>query len=132
MKKRLKSSNLILISAIGGGIFLAGCANMETGNDNTKSLLATAGFRVRSPETAKQREVFAALPSNRVEHAKVHGKSFYVFKDEKAGVAYVGGEADHRRYLELCRQRHAAKAQEEEMNPSLATSWDNQWGARQL
>ena len=102
---------------------------METDN-NTKSLLSVAGFHQRTPHTAKQQELHAALPNNKVEHATVKGKVFYVFKDEKAGVAYVGGEPEHRRYQKLCMQRHAAQAAEEEMNPSLATSWHNQWGLR--
>lgn len=101
---------------------------MET--DNTKSLLSDAGFRTRTPQTAKQKGLYAALPSNEVERASVKGKVFYVFKDEKAGVAYVGGEVEHRRYQQLCTQLHAAQAAEEEMNPSLATRWNNQWGPR--
>jgi hypothetical protein len=35
--------------------FLAGCAEMEA--TNTKSLLSTAGFYVRTPETPKQKEI---------------------------------------------------------------------------
>jgi hypothetical protein len=127
MKTRITNLNLILILAA-AGIFFAGCASMETGN--TKSLLSEAGFRARTPQTAKQKELYAALPSNRVERATVNGKVFYVFKDEKAGVAYVGGEPEHQRYQQLCMQQHAAQAQEEEMNHSLATSWNNQWGLR--
>ena len=128
MKTKITTSSLILILAASGVAFVAGCASMET--DNTKSLLSAAGFRQRTPHTAKQQELYAALPNNKVEHAIVKGKVFYVFKDEKAGVAYVGGEPEHRRYQELCVQRHAAQAAEEEMNPSLATSWNNQWGLR--
>ena len=56
----------------------------------------------------------------------VKGKMFYVFKDEKAGVAYVGGEPQHRQYQQL--SAHAAQVAEEEMNPSLATKSANQWG----
>jgi len=128
MKTKIITSSLILILAASGVAFVAGCASMET--DNTKSLLSAAGFRQRTPHTAKQQELYAALPNNKVEHAIVKGKVFYVFKDEKAGVAYVGGEPEHRRYQELCVQRHAAQAAEEEMNPSLATNWNNQWGLR--
>ena len=127
MKTKITNSNLIAILAASGVAFFAGCASMET-NNNTKSLLSAAGFRVRTPHTAKQQEIYAALPSNKVERATVKGKVFYVFKDEKAGVAYVGGEAEHQRYQQLCTQQHAAQAAEEEMNPSLATKWNNQWG----
>jgi hypothetical protein len=126
MKTRITNSSFVLILAVGSIIFFAGCASMQT--DNTKSLLSTAGFRARTPQTAKQKELYAALPNNKVEHATVKGKSFYVFKDEKAGVAYVGGEAEHQRYQQLCMQQHVAQAAEEEMNPSLATKWNNQWG----
>ena len=101
---------------------------METHTDNTKSLLSAAGFRQRTPHTAKQQELYAALPNNKVEHAIVKGKVFYVFKDEKAGVAYVGGEPEHRRYQELCMQRHTAQAAEEEMTHPFARNWSNQWG----
>jgi len=131
MKIKITNSSLILILAACGIIFFAGCASTETGKtDQTKSLLSAAGFRTRTPQTAKQKELYAALPSNKVERAVVNGKVFYVFKDEKAGVAYVGGEAEHQRYQQLCMQQHVAQAAEEEMNPSLATKWNNQWGPR--
>jgi len=129
MKTKITNSSLIVILAASGVAFFAGCASMET-NNNTKSLLSAAGFRVRTPHTAKQKELYAALPNNKVEHAILKGKVFYVFKDEKAGVAYVGGEPEHRRYQQLCTQQHVAQAAEEEMNPSLATKWNNQWGPR--
>jgi hypothetical protein len=128
MKTRITTLNLILLVAAGSGILFTGCASMETDADSTKSLLSRAGFRAETPQTAKQKDVYAALPSNEVERTTVKGKAVYVFKDEKAGVAYVGGEPEHRRYQELCQQQHAAQAQEEEMNPSLATKWNNQWG----
>jgi len=116
--------NVILILAVVGGIFFTSCASMETGN--TKSLLSAAGFQVRTPQTAKQRELYAALPSNKVERATVKGKVFYVFKDEKAGVAYVGREAEHQRYLQLCMQQHVAQAPEEQMNDFFTRSWARQ------
>jgi len=129
MKTKVTNSSLILILAASSVAFFAGCASMETDN-NIKSLLSQAGFRMRTPQTAKQKDLYSSLPNNKVEHAIVKGKVFYLFKDEKAGVAYVGGEPEHRRYQELCMQRHVAQAAEEEMNPSLATKWDNQWGLR--
>jgi hypothetical protein len=124
MQTKIMNSRLILILTVSGVAFFAGCASMET--NSTKSLLSAAGFRARTPQTAKQQEVYAALPSNKIERATVKGKVFYVFKDEKAGVAYVGGEPEHRRYQQL--SAHAAQIAEEEMNPSLATKWNNSWG----
>jgi hypothetical protein len=126
MKTTISNSTLIFILAACGSIFLAGCASMQT--ENTPSLLSQAGFGTHTPQTAKQKELYAALPSNKLEHATVKGKGLYVFKDEKAGVAYIGGESAHRRYQQLCMLQHVAQASEEEMNHPFARSWSNQWG----
>jgi hypothetical protein len=128
MKTKITNSNLILILVASGAIFFASCAGMETGN--TVALLSAAGFEARSPKTAKQQELYAGLPSNKVERASLKGKVFYVFKDEKAGLAYVGGEREHQRYQELCMQKHVAQAAEEKMSHPFAESWSNQWGPR--
>jgi hypothetical protein len=126
MKTRITNSSLILILAAWGIIFFGGCASMETGN--TTSLLSQAGFRTRTPQTAKQKKLYAELPSNKLEHATVKGKGFYVFKDEKAGVAYIGGESEHRRYQQLCMQQHVTQPPEEEMSHPFAQAWSTQWG----
>ena len=99
---------------------------MET--NKTTSLLSVAGFRVRTPQTAKQKEFYAALPSNKLERATVKGKVFYVFKDEKGGVEYVGGEPERRRYQQLCIEQHVAQAPEEQMNDFFTRSWARQLG----
>jgi hypothetical protein len=78
---------------------LAGCATMETAN--TKSLLIQAGFHVRTPDTAKRKEIYASLTPYQMQRATVNGKVFYVFKDEKEGVAYVGREPEYQRYRDL-------------------------------
>jgi hypothetical protein len=44
-------------------------------------------------------------------------------KDEKAGVAYVGGEPEHQRYQQL-----VAQASEEEMKHPFAQTCSNQLG----
>ena len=126
MKTRIINSSLILILAACGIIFLGGCASMQT--KNTPSLLSQAGFRVHTPQTAKQKELYAAFPSNKLERGTVKGKAFYVFKDEKAGVEYVGGEPEHRRYQQLCAQQHVAPAPEEQMNDFFTRSWSRQLG----
>src|SRR5689334_8137358 len=126
MNMRITNSNLFLILAAGSIICLAACASMET--HNTPSLLSQAGFHAHTPQTAKQKELYTALPGNKIEHATVNGKGFYVFKDEKAGVAYIGGESAHSRYLQLCAQQHATQAPEEVMSHPFGRSWSNQWG----
>jgi len=86
----------VLALAISG---LAGCASVE--NANTKSLLTQAGFHVRTPDTPKHKEIYALLTPYQMQRATVNGKVFYVFKDEKEGVAYVGREAEYQRYRDL-------------------------------
>ena len=130
MKTRITNSSLILILAACGITFLAGCASMQT--ENTPSLLSQAGFRAHTPQTAKQKELYAALPSNKLEHGTAKGKGFYVFKDEKAGVAYIGGQSAHQRYQQLCKQQHVAQASEEDMNHPFNQSWNQRWGSRGL
>jgi hypothetical protein len=78
---------------------LTGCTTMETAN--TKSLLIQAGFHVRTPDTAKHKEIYASLTPYQMQKATANGKVFYVFKDEKEGVAYVGREAEYQRYRDL-------------------------------
>ena len=126
MKIRITNSSLILILAACGIIFFAGCASMQT--ENTPSLLSQAGFRAHTPQTAKQKDLYAAFPSNNLERGTVKGKVFYVFKDEKASVEYVGGEPEHRRYQQLCTQQHVAQAPEEQMNDFFTRSWARQLG----
>src|SRR5947209_8024440 len=107
MKIRINNSTLIVVLAAWSGILFTGCATTDT-HSNTKSLLASAGFRVRTPQNAKQHAIYNALPSYKIERATVKGNVFYVFKDEQAGVAYVGREAEHQRYQQLCAKQHAA------------------------
>ena len=126
MKTRIPTSSLILASAVCAIIFIAGCASTETAQ--TTSLFSAAGFYTRTPQTAKQKELYAQLPSNKIDQGTSKGKTFYVYKDEKAGVAYVGGEAQHQKYLQLCSQQHAAQQPEEKMSHPFANAWANQWG----
>lgn len=108
---------------------LAGCATMETAN--TKSLLMQAGFHVRTPDTPKRKEIYASLTPYQMQKATVNGKVFYVYKDEKEGVAYVGREAEYQRYRDLA---VAQKIRQDyymavEMQYAAAYRWYG-WGPR--
>jgi len=129
MKNKSIKSNVTALLAGGCALFLlASCAEMES--SNTKSLLSSAGFRVRTPSTPQQKELYAALPANKVERATVKGKVFYVFKDEKAGVAYVGHEPEYQRYKELAVQQRIAQDYYTaiEMDRMNAYRWSGAWG----
>jgi hypothetical protein len=60
------------------------------------------------------------------------GRAFYVYKDEKAGVAYVGHEAEYQRYQQLCIQQQIAQNyyMAAEMNSFYARGWYGAWGPR--
>lgn len=110
MTNKLRTPNTVVIFAASvAALFLAGCAGMAS--SNTESLLTAAGFRARTPQTPKQQQIYAALPPYQVQRATVNGKVFYVYKDEKAGVAYVGREQEYQSYQQLAIQQQIAQNQ---------------------
>jgi hypothetical protein len=131
MPPRLTFSLLQMKSLI--RIFLAGllaatglltsCASM--GASSTEPLLSAAGFRVRTPETAAQKAIYAELPPYKVQRGTHQGKVFYAYKNEKEGVAYVGGEAEYQKYQKLAVERRIARDQYEaaQMNQAMAYRW---------
>lgn len=132
MKMKTTEPNIVLLfAAAAAALLLASCAEM--GSANTTSLLSAAGFRARAPETPKQQELYAALPPYHVERATVKGKGvFYVYKDEKAGVAYVGREQEYQRYQQLAIQQQIAQDQymAAQMQADAAWGWYGAWGPR--
>ena len=132
MKTKITETTIVLIFAAAVASFLlTGCAGM--GSANTTSLLTAAGFGARPPETPKQQELYAALPPYRVERATVKGKGvFYVYKDEKAGVAYVGREQEYQHYQQLAIQQQIAQDQymAAQMQADAAWRWYGAWGPR--
>ena len=133
MKTPQSQLNVILIFAAAvTALFVAGCA--EVGSGNTTSLLTAAGFRARTPQTPRQQQIYAALPPYQVERATVKGHVFYVYKDEKAGVAYIGREPEYQRYHELAVQQQIAQNyyMAAEMDRAAAFGWYGAWGPRAL
>ena len=132
MKIQKPKLNIILIFAVAvATLVVAGCAGVGSGN--TTSLLSAAGFRVRTPQTPKQQQIYAALPPYQVQRATVPGKgTFYVYKDEKAGVAYVGREQEYQRYQQLDVQQQIAQNYYTAvaMDRAAAYGWYGAWGPR--
>jgi hypothetical protein len=130
-KRNSKTKIIPIFAAVAAAVSLAGCAGV--GSANTTSLLTAAGFRARTPETPKQQELYAALPPYHVERATVKGKGvFYVYKDEKAGVAYVGREQEYQQYQQLAIQQQIAQDQymAAQMQADAAWRWYGAWGPR--
>ncbi len=131
MKIEKTKVNIILIFAVAAAtLVMAGCAGMGSGN--TTSLLSAAGFRARTPQTPKQQQMYAALPPYKVERATVKGHVFYVYKDEKAGVAYVGREQEYQHYQQLAIQQQVAQDYYTAvaMDREAAFGWYGAWGPR--
>jgi hypothetical protein len=127
-----KSNNILIFLAAATTLFVTGCASMTSAN--TESLLSAAGFRVRTPQTPKQQQIYAALPPYQVQRATVKGQVFYVYKDEKAGVAYVGREQEYQRYQQLAIQQQIAQNQimAAEMERQAALDWYGGFGFRRF
>lgn len=129
MKNRLPSlaaaASLLASAALLG---FAGCASIDAANK--EPLLSAAGFVARTPETAKQKELYAATPAYKVERVNVNGRIFYAYKDEAKGLAYVGGEAEYQKYQQLAIQQRIARDNYEaaEMNRDMAMGWYGAYG----
>src|SRR6266550_5642365 len=131
MKTKFTRTLRSLALAVSAGVFVTSCAEMGSGN--TTSLLTAAGFRARTPQTPKQQQIYAALPPYQVERATIKGKGvFYVYKDEKAGLAYVGREQEYQRYQQLAIQQQIAQERymAAQMQADAAWQWYGAWGPR--
>ncbi|MEI6534281.1 MAG: hypothetical protein WCN98_02990 [Verrucomicrobiaceae bacterium] len=124
MKIILPSAFIAAIAAFS----LTGCASM--GSSDTKSMLSAAGFVERTPETPKQKELYAAAQSYKVHQITSNGKTFYAYKDEKNGTAFVGTEANYQQYQRLAVQHQIAQEQYQAaaMQTQAAMGWYGAYG----
>ncbi len=126
----MRTSRLLLLFLVtGSAIFgIAGCATSSP--TNTARTLLGAGFRLRTPETPRQKEIFASLPAYKVERLTVNNHTLYVYKDESKGMALVGGEAEYQRYRQMARQDHLAESHyaATQMDYALARDWSSAYG----
>ena len=109
-------------------IAFVGCAS--TVSSNTKSLLAASGFRERTPETTKQKEIYATTEAYKVQRITANSKIFYAYKDEKSGTAWVGDETNYQQYKKLAIQQSIAQQeyQAAEMRRDAAYGWYGAYG----
>jgi hypothetical protein len=130
---RSERSFCALVAAVCGFLILNGCAAFEI--RTTTTVLSESGFLARVPETPKQREAYAALPPYKLHRGVTNGTVFYVYKDEKNGVVYIGTEQEYQRYMEKVRRLVAAyetteqKMVAHDMDNDLAWRWYGSWGA---
>ena len=102
---KLFLGSLVAICAL----VLAGCAAMESASQ--ESLLQKAGFQSRTPTTAQQKAAYAKLPANQLHQVAWKGRTLYGYKDEKAGVVWVGNEAQYAQYKQLATNANLSQDQ---------------------
>ena len=126
-----KMTVVVRLLAILSLAMLAGCGGLGKGEQ--ESLLLAAGFRPRTPETPRQKELYASARSYTLLHGTINGQSFYAYKHKAKGIAYVGGPTDYGRYRELEAQVRLGRKDyvEEEMKPKTAINWHDEWQDRQ-
>jgi hypothetical protein len=110
--KQPSASYLVLASLIVatcGLLTFAGCASMQAASK--ESLLKQAGFQARTPTTAEQKAAYARLPAYQLHHGTKDGRTIYAYKDEKAGVVYLGSQAEYAQFRQLAAK---AKLKEEQ------------------
>ncbi len=100
------------------------------GSSNTKNLLVASGFREKTPETPKQKELYSAAESYKVQRITANGRTFYAYKDEKSGNALVGDESNYQQFVKLSIQQRIAQQeyQAAEMRREAAYAWYGAYG----
>lgn len=117
------------LAALALAVGFTSCASVNS--SNTRSLLGSAGFQEKTPETAKQKEVYAQAEGYKLMRVKAKdGKTLYAYKDTKAGTALVGSEANYQQYQKLANQQRIAQEQYQaaEMERDMAYGWYGAYG----
>jgi hypothetical protein len=99
---RFKRIFVMLLAVFFGAVVLNGCKAFEIRTQS--NTLSDNGFIARVPETPRQREAYAALPPYRLFRSTAGGNVFYVYKNEKTGVVYLGKEEDYQRGIRQVRR----------------------------
>jgi hypothetical protein len=110
---------------------LAGCATMESASQ--ESLLTSAGFQARTPSRPEQKSVYAALLAYQLGRGTKAGKpTQYVYKDEKAGVVYIGNEAQYQQYKQAAAEAELRASEQQLRHQQIAQALQQQQISNQL
>jgi hypothetical protein len=108
---------------------LYGCSSYYA--QNKESLLIAAGFRTRTPATARQQVMFNRMQPYTLERRVRNGKVLYAYADKQKNVVYIGGENEYQRYNQLALQQSIAEDQLQaaEINEEASMyDWGPYWG----
>ena len=104
----------------------AGCASYDA--KNKESLLIAAGFKARTPSTAKQQAMFNSMTPYKLERRLRNGKVLYAYADKQNNVVYVGGENEYQQYKQLALKQSIAEDQLEAAQINEEASMYNDFG----
>ena len=116
MKKLLILTSVVSTIAILA--LMAACQTTGTsGVAQKESLLAQAGFKVKTVTTPKQQQRVSQLPPNVVSAVKYQGKLYYVYPTAKKDQIYVGKQAQYDAYKQALKAKILSqKAQQANYN----------------
>ena len=125
MSTKTIRTSLILVGFFCGAALLGACAGKPP--VATQQTLLGAGFRPRTPETPRQKEIYASLPAYKVHRLEAGGQTYYLYKVESRGVAFVGREAEYQRYRQMARQDRLNESayQATILDDAAAQSWSS-------
>jgi len=104
MKKLLILTSVVSTIAILA--LMAACQTTGTsGVAQKESLLAQAGFKVKTVTTPKQQQRVSQLPPNVVSAVKYQGKLYYVYPTAKKDQIYVGKQAQYDAYKQALKAK---------------------------
>jgi hypothetical protein len=104
----------------------AGCASYDA--KNKESLLIAAGFKARTPSTAKQQAMFNSMTPYKLERRIRNGKVLYAYADKQNNVVYIGGENEYQQYKQLALKQSIAEDQLEAAQINEEASMYNDFG----
>ena len=131
MRDSLSAASITFVTLVCALLALDGCGAIEKRAQRVS--ISESGFLARVPQTERQRDFYAALPPYELYQGVKNGRPFYVYKDEKAGVVYVGNEQDYQRYMGKVRRLVAyyetteAKNVAHNIDENVQARWDGSW-----
>ncbi len=118
-----------LCAALCSIFLLSGCVGYYD-SANQESLLVASGFRAYQPETAKQQDMYQRLEPYRLMEIDTGKTTMYVYKNERTGAAYIGGDKEYQAFMKLAVEQDIARDyyRAARMERDLAWGWYDAYG----
>ena len=104
--------SVLALVALAAGCTTSGTGPLSSAAAQTESLLASAGFRARTPSTPRQQQHFKTLTPDKMMTVHRNGKTYHVYADPVQNRLYIGNQAQFQMYQQLRKARHLALEQE--------------------